>query len=226
MNNLNNILHGFFLAFLILLGVLFVFNFRQITSLKSSISTNISQVGSANPQMPVSVVDPESTNSIDREEVERLIEERLASMQSEPTSAPTAAPATSNTNTSTTNDLSTTYIPMGSTGSTVSTDWVTLPDAVAVVDVKTDYGTNAYVQFEAFLRVDYGSGTGFVRLWDDTNKIAVVGSEMSVSDEIDPTYLLSNKLEFWSGRNTYKVQIRSLNGAGVHYSSGKIKVSY
>jgi hypothetical protein len=223
MNNLNNILHGFFLAFLVLLTVLFLFNFAQIATLKNNLSSAVGQLSSGDfTGVPQTTQAPVELEGIDREEVEKLIEERLASMQSEPTAAPSTAPAATNAP----QDLSTTYIPLGSTGSTTSTDWVSLPDTAAVVDVNTDYGSDAYVQFEAFLRVDYGSGTGFVRLWDDTNKIAVVGSEMSVVNEIDATYLLSPKLEFWNGRNTYKVQIRSLNGAGVHYSSGKIKVSY
>jgi len=226
MNHLDNLFHGFFLAFLVLLTVLFLFNFSQIAALKDIISSGDVQLKSNDIQNTIPTDFAGDSNSeIDKREIEKLIEERLASMQSEPLdyeSALTPTPLTS----SEPRDFDTLYIPLGSTGSTTSTEWTTLPDAVAVVDAKTDYEDGAYIQFEAFLKVDYGSGTGFVRLWDDTNKIAVIGSEMNIENKIDPTYLLSPKLELWNGRNTYIVQIKSLNGAAVHYSAGKIKVSY
>jgi len=76
------------------------------------------------------------------------------------------------------------------------------------------------------LKVDHGNGQVFVRLWDDTNKITVNGSEMSTVNNADYKLVTTGDIPFWQGRNLYKVQIKSLNSFVVSYTGGKIRISY
>lgn len=127
---------------------------------------------------------------------------------------------------STQKDTQTTYVALGSTFKSMSTSWVDVPDSSAYIDVESDYGKDAYIEWEASLSVAYGNGQAFAHLWDDTNKIAVVGSEVSTTGNSTPQLSRSARLYLWRGRNLYKVQIKSLNGFEVTYASGRMKISY
>jgi hypothetical protein len=120
----------------------------------------------------------------------------------------------------------TSYIPMGSTYTTTSMDWYTLNDTEIYIDVLNDYGSDAVVSWEASLTVAHGNGQAFARLWDDTNKIAVNGSELTTVN--NPSYFLvsSGTIPFWRGRNLYKIQIRSLNSFEISITGAKIKISH
>lgn len=120
----------------------------------------------------------------------------------------------------------TSYIPMGSTYTTTSTAWYTLDDTSVYIDLINDYGSSATVSWEASLKVAHGNGQAYVRLWDDTNKIAVNGSELTTINNRDYVLVSTGELPFWKGRNLYKVQIKSLNSFEVSLTGGKIKVSY
>lgn len=120
----------------------------------------------------------------------------------------------------------TTYIPLGTTGSTTTTDWADIVDSAVYVDVENDYGAGAKVSWEAFLKVAHGNGKVFARLYDDTNKIAVDFSELSTENNATFEQVGSPNLPMWRGRNLYKVQIKSLNSFEVTYSGGKLKVDY
>lgn len=123
-------------------------------------------------------------------------------------------------------NIGTSYVPMGSTYSTTSTDWYTLDDTAVYLDIASDYGSGAKVSWEVSLKVAHGNGQAYARLWDDTNKIAVNGSELTTVN--NPAYLLvsSGNLSFWSGRNLYKLQTKSLNSFEVTLTGGKIKITY
>ena len=118
------------------------------------------------------------------------------------------------------------FIPMGTTFSTTSTSWVDVPDSVVYFDLINDYGDKATVSWESSLKVAYGSGKAFARLYDGTNNIAVDYSEISTENNSEFQRVTTGNLPFWRGHNLYKVQIKSLNSFLVTYSGGKIKVSY
>lgn len=118
------------------------------------------------------------------------------------------------------------FIPLGGTTTTQNTDWVDVDESAVYIDLVNDYRESATVSWEISLKVAHGNGKAFARLWDDTNKIAVDGSELSTENNVDYTQVTSGNLPFWRGRNLYKVQIKSLNGFEITYSGGKIKVSY
>ena len=120
----------------------------------------------------------------------------------------------------------TTYVPLGTTGSTTSTDWEDIADSAVYIDLENDYGADTKVSWEASLKVAHGNGKVFARLYDDTNKIAVDFSELSTENNATFQQVVSPDLPFWKGRNLYKVQIKSLNSFEVTYSGGRIRISY
>lgn len=120
----------------------------------------------------------------------------------------------------------TSYVPMGSTATTTSTDWIDVADSKVYIDLENDYGSGALVTWEVALKVDHANGTAYARLFDETNGIAVQGSQIEVVDSDTLVLKSSSYLPFWRGRNLYKVQIKSLNSFLVTYSSGKIKIQH
>ena len=118
------------------------------------------------------------------------------------------------------------FVPMGSTHTTTSMDWANIEDTAVYIDVVNDYGEDADVSLEASLKVAHGNGKAYVRLYDDTNKIAVDGSELSTTDNVTFIRVATGNLPLWRGRNLYKIQIKSLNSFEITYSGGKIRINY
>lgn len=115
-----------------------------------------------------------------------------------------------------------TFIPLGGSGSTKQRDWVDVPTAQVALDIG-DYKNPVEVRWEAFLRVDQGQGIVFVRLFDVTHGIGVQGSEIQTQNS-SFTQIESGQLSFWSGKNTYRVQIKSLIGYEAFFDSGRVKI--
>lgn len=122
--------------------------------------------------------------------------------------------------------VQTAYIPIVGPITTTSSDWYDAPGTEFYLDYNTDYGKSAYADWQAFLKVADGNGTAYARLYDITNKIGVDGSEVSVSNKGDLTQVISGKLNFWSGNNQYRVQMKSLNKFEVTFGSGRVKIIY
>ena len=118
------------------------------------------------------------------------------------------------------------YIPLDGTFSTTSTGWADAYGIEASFDLAKDYPTGAKVSWEASLRVSNANGEAFARLFDVTHSIAVDGSEISVSNNANYQRISSGNLNLWSGRNVYRVQVKSLNSLDVDYTGGKIRISY
>lgn len=118
------------------------------------------------------------------------------------------------------------YIPISGSISTTSSTWYDAPGTDFYLDFNTDYGKNAYANWQVFLKVAHGNGTAYARLYDVTNKIAVNGSEVKITDQSNLTQVESGALSFWAGNNLYRVQIKSLNTFEVTFGSGRIKFNY
>src|SRR3972149_9533067 len=52
----------------------------------------------------------------------------------------------------------TSFLSMGTSYSTTSTEWVDVPDSQVYIDLINDYGSNPYVTWEASLKVAHGNG--------------------------------------------------------------------
>lgn len=118
----------------------------------------------------------------------------------------------------------TTYIPLGGPITTTSLSWVDAAGTDVYLDLATDYGKNAKISWEANMSVV--SGQINARLYDVTHNITVEGSEISVADKNSLTNVGSANFSIWSGRNLYRVQIKSLNSSVVTFGNGRIKIVY
>lgn len=121
--------------------------------------------------------------------------------------------------------METTYIPITGPITTTSTDWYDAPGTEFYLNMG-DYGKNAYATWEASLKVAHGNGSVYARLYDVTNKIAVNGSEVSVTNNSNLTLSYSGALNFWANNNLYRVQLKSLNSFEVTFGGGRIKIIY
>jgi hypothetical protein len=119
-----------------------------------------------------------------------------------------------------------TYIQISGAGSTQNTAWTDVPGTDFSFDVTRDFDKSAKFAWEGFLKITSANGTAYARIYDVTHSIGVDGSEISVVDKEDFTRANSNNMNFWAGRNLYRVQIKSLNTFNVDYTGGKIRVSY
>jgi hypothetical protein len=119
----------------------------------------------------------------------------------------------------------TSYIPLTGPINTTSLNWIDAVGTDAYIDLASDYNNDAYVTWEAFLQVAHGNGTAYARLYDVTHGIAVDGSEISTSTS-SATQISSGKMSLWSGKNLYRVQLKSLNSFEVTFGSGRIKIVY
>jgi hypothetical protein len=126
----------------------------------------------------------------------------------------------------TTKSFGTVYVPMGTSYTTTATDWYTIDDTGVYINLENDYGASAKVSWEALLKVAHGNGQAYARLWDDTNKIAVMGSELTSINNSEYQFVSSGNIPFWKGRNLYKVQVKSLNSFEVFITGGKIRITY
>lgn len=120
----------------------------------------------------------------------------------------------------------TAYIPIAGPINTTSSNWYDAPGTEFYLDYNTDYGKSAYANWDASLKIKDGNGTVFARLYDVTNKIAVNGSEVSISNSGTLSQAISGGLSFWAGNNLYRVQLKSLNGFEVTFGGGRVKIIY
>lgn len=120
----------------------------------------------------------------------------------------------------------TTYISLSGPFTTTSSDWIDLNGAEVYIDLEKEYGKNATATWEATLKVAHGNGQSYARLFDVTHQIGVSGSEISTTNNSDSKLVASGNLNLWSGRNLYRVQIKSLNSFEVTFGGGRIKVNY
>jgi hypothetical protein len=210
------------LSIQILSLVTLVFLFREFFLLRGRIASLESRPtpSQIEPSAEAGLL-PSPPVSASEEELKAYIDSVIASL---PTTAP--APATTTAPAVSSSSPQTSFVPMGSSTTTTSTDWIDVPGSEVYIDLANDYKTDAYITFSASLKVAHGNGQAYARLYDATNKIAVIGSELTTINNATATQVTSGKLNFWSGNNLYKVQIKSLNSFEVTYASGKIKIVY
>lgn len=118
------------------------------------------------------------------------------------------------------------YITISGSGSTTNMNWANVSGTDFSFDVNNDFYPGAKFAWEGFLRIAGGNGTAYARIYDVTHGIGVNGSEISISSQADYAKANSANMNFWAGRNIYRVQIKSLNSFVVDYMGGKIRISY
>jgi hypothetical protein len=113
------------------------------------------------------------------------------------------------------------YFPVPGSGSTLNNDWTDISGSDFYFDPAEHPGL-VDVRFEVNLRLVNGNGTAFARLWDVTHSIAI-GGDVSASGQIS-TLTTSGAINFWSGRNQYRVQIKSLTADTAVFESGRLRM--
>lgn len=116
----------------------------------------------------------------------------------------------------------TAFIGLDGTFTTQELDWIDIKTSDVYID-PADYGENPTISWEASLKVAHGNGKASARLYDATHGIGVSGSEITATSS-DYTFVSSGSLPLWSGRNLYRVQVKSLNSFEVSLSSARVKV--
>ncbi len=112
------------------------------------------------------------------------------------------------------------YLTISSAGVSTSQDWSDVPGTDFTFN-KNDFPGLTRAIFEANLSIKDSNGTAFARVYDVTHGIAVDGSEIStISSNSKLTESLP--LNFFSGKNTYRIQIKSLTGYEAKYWGGRI----
>jgi hypothetical protein len=113
------------------------------------------------------------------------------------------------------------YFSVPGSGSTLKNDWTDVVGSDFYFDPAEHPGI-VDVRFEVNLRLANGNGTAFARLWDVTHSIAVGGDVTSSSQT--STLTTSDAINFWSGRNQYRVQIKSLTADTAVFESGRLRM--
>lgn len=114
------------------------------------------------------------------------------------------------------------YVPITGTGSTTNNDWTSLSGTDFYFD-KNDYPGLVEVSFEANLRLFNGNGMAYVRLFDVTHGIAAQSSDTQTNSQTSIA-INSGAINFWSGKNLYRVQVKSLTADTAIFDGGKLKI--
>lgn len=118
----------------------------------------------------------------------------------------------------------TTYLPLGSGGSTKVTNWTVLDGSDFIFDLK-DYPEGTKVYWNGNLKAEVSNSRCFARIYDNSNFRAVDFSEQTTNEKTTQN-LTSQPLMIWAGRNTYRVEIKSLNGITCSLGSPRLIFKY
>jgi len=111
----------------------------------------------------------------------------------------------------------------GTGGSNNSAVWKDVVGSDFYLD-KADYPGLVEAYFESNVRLINGSGMAMVQLVDVTHGITVQGADAMGTNSNTDTIIVSGKLNFWAGKNLYRVQIKSLTSEMAVYNSGRLKI--
>ncbi len=114
------------------------------------------------------------------------------------------------------------YVPIPDGEGVSSTEWIDVVGSGFILD-KASYDGMKKVYLEGNIKVLNGNGIGRVRLWDESNKRAVDGSEIS-SNSGDWESKESGSLSLWNGKNEYILQARSETGYRVDAGGIKLRI--
>lgn len=201
----------FFCIVLLLSGFVFLYNKT------SELSSQVEVAGENGDLVVTKDCDEECKGGL-LSEVKKMISAAVATISAVPKTVATKVTTSQRVG-------STVFIPLDGSTTTTSGDWMDIKNAEVTLDFEKDYGAGAKISWDAFLKVAHGNGKAFARLFDTTHGTAIDGSEISISTG-SSTLVSSGEIRPWSGRNNYRVQLKSLNTFEVTYDSGRIKVSY
>ncbi|OGM26104.1 hypothetical protein A2627_03625 [Candidatus Woesebacteria bacterium RIFCSPHIGHO2_01_FULL_39_28] len=114
------------------------------------------------------------------------------------------------------------YMAIPGSGSTLNNDWTSVSGSDFYFDI-SDYPGLKEVYFEVNIKLLNGNGAAFVRLYDATHGIAISESVLTTSSQTTSN-LSSSLLNFWSGRNLIRIQVKSLTADTAVFESGRLRI--
>lgn len=157
---------------------------------------------------------PKSSTAYNWETRLRVLEDKVAQLQTQ-LGTQIQAPTTSK---------SPLYIPLGWTGSLTNRDWTTLTGQETLIN-PDDYPGYTSMQFEANLKVYQGNGKTYAQLFNNTDGLAIIPSEISATGE-NYTWVQSSTFTLPKGKKTYRVQLKSATGYDAIIGDARIKVNF
>ncbi len=180
-------------------------NERQLTQEKKTVSTTL-------PSQSKNNSCPDSCLS--------AIDETVASLKVKTQSVTSSVP-TPSLSSQQTDGVKEFFVPLGS-GSSSSDDWADVPGVKATVD-STKYGSIQKVLFEGSVHVPNANEIVEVRLYNESDKHTMWGSELFFPSATTQNFLVSKPIALDKGVKTYKVQMKtqlkfpaSLDQARIH----------
>lgn len=158
-------------------------------------------------------------------QVDSTLDTRVKAVESALTELKVRVSSLEKTNTSpqTSTSKSTVYIPLGSGGKWGDKDWYTTQEYEVSLNPDNYPGYTGMV-LEVTFRLGESVGTGSVRLYNTTD-----GSALSSQvDSTSSSFSLKGSSSFTlpSGTKTYKLQVKSTQGAELFIQSARIKVNF
>ncbi len=130
----------------------------------------------------------------------------------------------SNSGSSTTQTKSPAYIPVVTSASATSGDWVDVTGQDIVLNM-ANYQGYTKIYMETSLRCYQGNGRAYARLFNVTDGTAVLPSELSTSNQ-DYTYIESASFTLPSSQKTYRLQLKSLTGYSTDIQNVRLRVMF
>lgn len=117
------------------------------------------------------------------------------------------------------------YIPIGVGGSGTSiSDFSSASGQEITIDTGNYQGYKQAV-FEANLRIYQGNGTAYARLFNKTDGLAIIPSQVSTTSE-NFTTVTSAPFSLTAGSKTYTVQVKSSTGYSVDLQLTRIRIDF
>lgn len=178
-------------------------------------SDSQTETGRVSLPSPSSVSVPQLNTQI------KSLEDSVADLKNEIASLKSSS---STTQTAATTKQAPVYIPLGSSDSSSTTDWTTVVTPQVEID-PADYPGYTKMYLEATVRVFQGNGSGYVRLFNNTDGLAILSSEISTTSGSYNT-VVSGSFNLNSGKKQYRLQLKSLTGYEVSVQFARIKVVF
>lgn len=129
------------------------------------------------------------------------------------------------TTTQTTTSKSPSYaFALGSSGGVTTQDWSSLSSLSVTLDPADFPGYKSF-QLEVELQQFQGNGTAHGRLYNNTDKLAIFGSETSTSS-FNYTWVSSQSFSLPSSKKSYILQLKTTTGYTASANNFRIKVNY
>lgn len=144
-----------------------------------------------------------------------VLQKRIESIESKTTTSQT---------TSTSSKAPSYEFALGSSGGVTTQDWSSMSSLSATFDPANYPGYKSF-QLEVELQQFQGNGTAYARLYNNTDKLAVFGSDVS-TPSFTYTWVSSQTFSLPSSKKTYILQLKTTTGYTASANNFRIKVNY